>query len=56
MYLFTKYGDPVPWINEEVLVHLAGMRKILKKPGFHAYRRARRVWAKKPLCGPNFEG
>ncbi|KAJ5330500.1 hypothetical protein N7476_000283 [Penicillium atrosanguineum] len=49
MYLLTKYGDPVPWTKEEVLVYVAEMRKALKNPRFHAYQRARRVWAKKQL-------
>lgn len=49
MYLLTKYGDPVPWTKEEVLVYVAEMRKALKNPHFHAYQRAKRIWAKKPL-------
>ena len=49
MYLLTKYGDPVPWTKEEVLVYIAEMRKALRNPRFHAYQRARRVWAKKQI-------
>lgn len=50
MYLLTKYGDPVPWTREEVLVYVAEMRKALKNPRFHAYQLAKRVWARKPLA------
>lgn len=49
MYLLTKYGDPVPWTREEVVVYLAQMRKELKNPHFHAYQRAKRIWARKPF-------
>lgn len=49
MYLLTKYGDPTPWSKDEVLVYVAQMRKALKNPRIHAYQRAKRIWAKKPL-------
>lgn len=49
MYLLTKYGDPQPWTREEVLVYVAQMRKALTNPRFHAYQRAKRIWARKPF-------
>lgn len=49
MYLLTKYGDPTPWSKEEVLVYVAQMRKTLKSPHIHAYQRAKRIWARKPV-------
>lgn len=49
MYLLTKYGDPVPWSRDEVLVYVAQMRKELKNPRIHAYQRAKRIWARKPF-------
>lgn len=49
MYLLTRYGDPEPWIREQVVVYIAEMRKALKDPRFHAYQRAKRIWARKPF-------
>ncbi|KAJ5246019.1 hypothetical protein N7468_001002 [Penicillium chermesinum] len=49
MYLLTKFGDPVPWTKEEVLVYIAEMRKALKNPHYHPYQRGKRVWARKPF-------
>ncbi|KAJ5605798.1 hypothetical protein N7510_008579 [Penicillium lagena] len=49
MYLLTKFGDPVPWTREEVLVYLAAMRQALTNPRFHAYQYAKRIWARKPF-------
>lgn len=49
MYLLTKYGDPVPWTQQEVLVYVAEMRKALRNPRYHAFQRGKRVWARKPF-------
>ncbi|CAI7596102.1 unnamed protein product [Penicillium manginii] len=49
MWLLTKFGSPVPWTKEEVQVYVANMRKELRTPRYHAYQRARRVWARKPF-------
>ena len=40
MWLLTRYGDPVPWEKDEVLVYVAQMRKDLSNPLIHAYHRA----------------
>lgn len=50
MYLLTKYGDPIPWSQQEVLVYVAEMRKALKNPRYHAWQRGKRIWARKPLA------
>ncbi|KAJ5414522.1 hypothetical protein N7509_001149 [Penicillium cosmopolitanum] len=49
MFLFTKFGDPVPWSKEEVQVYTAKLRNELKNPRFHIYHEAKRVWARKPF-------
>ncbi|KAJ5184050.1 hypothetical protein N7492_001666 [Penicillium capsulatum] len=49
MWLLTHFGAPEPWTQEEVRVYVAKMRKELKNPNYHAYQRARRVWARKPF-------
>lgn len=51
MFLLTKYGDPVPWTRDEVLVYVAQMRKALTNPAIHAYQCEKRVWARKPSPG-----
>lgn len=51
MYLLAKFGDPVPWFKEAVLVYVAAMRQALTSPRFHAYQSAKRVWARKPFPG-----
>jgi hypothetical protein len=38
MWLLTHYGDPVPWMKEEVQVYVAQMRKELSKPRNHTYQ------------------
>lgn len=40
MFLFTKFGDPVPWSMEEVQVYVAKLRKELSNPRFHIYHLA----------------
>lgn len=40
MFLFTKFGDPVPWSKEEVQVYTAKLRNELKNPRFHIYHEA----------------
>lgn len=40
MFLLTKYGSPVPWSKEEVLVYVAKLRKELINPKYHIYHRA----------------
>ncbi|KAJ6007523.1 hypothetical protein N7540_011499 [Penicillium herquei] len=49
MWLLTRYGDPVPWSKDEVLVYVAQMRKEISNPRNHCYHRATRIWAKRPL-------
>ena len=49
MYMLTKYGDPVPWSKDEVLVYVAQMCKELKSPQIHAYQHAKRIWAREPF-------
>ncbi|KXG52938.1 uncharacterized protein PGRI_081930 [Penicillium griseofulvum] len=51
MWLLTKFGDPQPWTKEEVHVYCAKLRSELKNPYIHAYHKARRVWARKPMPG-----
>ena len=40
MYLLTKFGEPVPWSQEEVLVYVAKLRSDLTNPKHHIYHRA----------------
>lgn len=40
MYLLTKFGVPVPWAKEEVLVLLAKVRKELQDPHIHMWQYA----------------
>ncbi|CEJ59996.1 hypothetical protein PMG11_08593 [Penicillium brasilianum] len=49
MWLLTHYGDPVPWMKEEVQVYVAQMRRELSKPRIHTYQKARRIWARKSV-------
>ncbi|CAG8386125.1 unnamed protein product [Penicillium salamii] len=51
MWLLTKFGAPKPWSHDEVIVYIARLRAELKKPQYHIYERARRVWARKPFPG-----
>ncbi|KAJ5788802.1 uncharacterized protein N7518_005813 [Penicillium psychrosexuale] len=51
MWLLTKFGDPEPWTKEQVHVYCAKIRSELKDPHYHAYHKARRVWARKPMPG-----
>jgi hypothetical protein len=37
MWLLTHFGEPVPWMKEEVQVYLAKVRVELKDPHIHAY-------------------
>ncbi|KAJ5264666.1 hypothetical protein N7505_007459 [Penicillium chrysogenum] len=48
MWLLTHFGEPEPWMKEEVQVFLAEVRVELKNPHIHAYEPANRVWARKP--------
>ncbi|KAJ5706354.1 hypothetical protein N7536_002043 [Penicillium majusculum] len=50
MYLLTKFGVPMPWEKEEVLVLLAKVRKELQDPHIHMWQYARRVWGRKPTA------
>ncbi|KAJ5104432.1 hypothetical protein NUU61_001779 [Penicillium alfredii] len=49
LWLLTKFGDPVPWSNEEVQVYVAKVRREIANPRFHIYERAKRIWARKPF-------
>ncbi|CAI7652202.1 unnamed protein product [Penicillium discolor] len=40
MYLLTKFGVPIPWEKEEVLVLLAKVRKELQDPHIHMWQYA----------------
>ena len=40
LWLLTKFGDPVPWSKEEVLVYVAQMRKAISNPRVHCYHKA----------------
>ncbi|KAJ5152055.1 hypothetical protein N7492_010350 [Penicillium capsulatum] len=48
MFLLTKFGTPEPWSPEEVQVYVARLRQEVRKPEFHIYHTARRVWGRKP--------
>ncbi|KAJ5089464.1 hypothetical protein N7532_008148 [Penicillium argentinense] len=49
MWLLTKFGAPNPWPPEQVQAYVGKIRSELKNPNTHAYQRAKRVWARKPL-------
>jgi len=49
MYLLTKFGEPTPWLADEVQVYLAHVRNEISRPGLHVYHYTRRVWGQKPL-------
>lgn len=40
MFLLTKFGEPMPWSKEEVLVYTAQLRKELSNPAYHIYHKA----------------
>lgn len=40
MWLLTHFGEPEPWMKEEVQVFLAEVRVELKNPHIHAYEPA----------------
>ena len=37
MWLLTHFGEPVPWMKEEVQVYLAKVRRDLKDSSIHGY-------------------
>ncbi|KAJ5684486.1 uncharacterized protein N7477_000831 [Penicillium maclennaniae] len=49
MFVLTRFGEPVPWLKDEVLVYAAKIRSELANPRHHAYHRATRIWARKPF-------
>ena len=49
LFLLTKFGEPEPWLPEEVQVYLAKVRKEIENPKYHTYINMRRVWGKLSL-------
>ncbi|KAJ5215109.1 hypothetical protein N7468_010788 [Penicillium chermesinum] len=56
MWLLTKHGAPKPWTKEAVYVYCAKVRNEINNANYHAYHKARRVWARKPFPGEVVSG
>lgn len=40
MFVLTRFGEPEPWLKDEVLVYAAKIRSELTNPRHHVYHRA----------------